>query len=105
MAWMNTERSGYWVPIKNAPAGGPYCFWVNWPPPKPITRMVLLDGSRLGLGDHEARHRRGELMYTDVGFRSVQLGGRVYYGSVAPGTYIRQRIDGLCGRFQENVRR
>lgn len=99
-------RSGYWVDIPNAPPGGPYCFWVPWPPRKPISVMVLTTGPRLGLGDPEARFRRGECMYSDVGYRAVALGGKVYYSdSAKPGHYFRQIVDGRCGRFQEHVRR
>ncbi len=104
---MKTDvRSGYWVDIPNAPAGGPYCFWVRWPPRKPITVKVLTTGSRRGQYDPEALFRRGELMYSDVGYRSVALGGKVYYpDSAKPGHYYRQIVDGNCGRFQEYVRR
>lgn len=102
----SAARSGYWVAIPNAPAGGPYCFWVPWPPRKPITVQVLTTGARPGPYDPEALFRRGELMYSDIGYRSVALGGKVYYSdSAKPGHYYRQIVDGRCGRFQEYVRR
>lgn len=99
-------RPGYWVNIPNAPAGGPYCFWVSWPPRKSLTVRVLTTGTRRGPYDSVALLRRGELMLSDVGYRSAALGGEVYYSNnTQPGHYFRQLVDGYCGRFQENVRR